>query len=45
MDVFDHQLNEHLESSEEKSECMECGVDVQLGKQYCCFNCFNASNR
>ena len=45
MEVFDHELNDYLDSSEENSECMQCGVDVQLGKQYCCFNCFNASHR
>jgi hypothetical protein len=45
MEGLDYDLNEYLDSLEEKSECMECGVDVQLGKQYCCFGCFNASHR
>ena len=45
MCIVDHDLNEHLDSLEEKSECMQCGVDVSLGKHYCCFSCLNASNR
>jgi hypothetical protein len=45
MEGLDYDLNEYFDSIEDKSECMECGVDVQLGKQYCCFGCFNASHR
>jgi hypothetical protein len=42
MEVFDQELNNHLE---ETSDCMECGVEIQLGKRYCCFSCFDSSNR
>jgi hypothetical protein len=45
MEVFDKELNEYHKSLEESGECMECGVEVQLGKRYCCFSCLDASNR
>jgi len=45
MEVFDEELNNYYESLEDNSECMECGIEIQLGKQYCCFSCLDASNR
>ena len=44
MSLLDNQLNEYLDSIEEKHECYECGKIISTDNNYCSFSCFNASH-
>jgi len=43
MSLLDNQLNEYLDSIEERHECHECGKRIPINDIYCSLMCFNAS--
>ncbi len=44
-EVFDIELDEHLDSLDQKSECAECGEPIDIDEDYCSFTCFDSSHR
>ncbi len=42
-DTFDNELNDYLDSQEEKNTCSECGKEIAKDKEYCSKECFDAS--
>lgn len=42
-DVFDNELNDYLESQEEKAECLFCGNKIKLNKLFCSKECYIAA--